>query len=69
MLGNITKYAKLISTIVGAVLMVLNEALPIFPVDWQHWVTGVIAVLTIVARDLTDVIDTPLSAKSPKTTA
>jgi hypothetical protein len=67
MLANISKYAKLLTTVIGAVLMVANEVLPIVPASAQHWVTGVIAVLTIVARDVTEILGgtSNVSAKAP----
>lgn len=66
MLATLQKYGKLVATVLGAVLMVLNESLAVVPANWTHWVTGAIAVLTVVARDLTSVVDNPLSAKSAK---
>lgn len=55
MFSNISKYAKIITTTVGALLILLNETLPLLPANGQHWVTGLIAVLTIVARDITEI--------------
>lgn len=43
-------------TIIGAVLMILNEVVTFVPTSDVHWVTGAIAVLTIVSRDITDVM-------------
>jgi len=56
MLAWLTKYAKLITTTVGAVLILLNEVLPVVPAGAQQWVTGAIAVLTIVARDVAEIV-------------
>ena len=42
-------------TILGGVLVLLNEVLPWAPADQQHWMTGVISIGTLLTRDLTDV--------------
>lgn len=50
------KDAKFTVTVIGALLMIINEVLPIVPAGDQHWVTGTVAVLTIISRDITDVM-------------
>jgi hypothetical protein len=67
MLANFTKYAKLAITVIGAVLALLNETVAVFPASAQHWVTGTILVLTIVARDLAEITGgtSNVSAKAP----
>ena len=70
--ANFIKYAKLGITIIGALLMIANEALPLVPSTWQHWVTGAIAVLTVALRDITDIVNglvPPAAAKGPKPSA
>jgi hypothetical protein len=66
MLATIKKYAKWVVTGIGVVLMIANEVLPIVPASAQHWVTAVIAVLTLVSRDITDLTSSSLfSVKAP----
>lgn len=48
MIQKILAYSKAIVGFVGVVLAVLNEALPIVPDSFKHYVSGVIAVLTLV---------------------
>lgn len=42
-------------TIMGGVLVLLNEVLPWAPADQQHWITGVVTIGTVLVRDLTDI--------------
>jgi squalene cyclase len=65
-LAAIKRYSKWVVTAVGAVLMLLNQVLPIVPTQWQHWVTAAIAVGTLLVRDLTDLTSSSLfSSKAP----
>lgn len=65
-----TKYAKLTITVIGTILAILTEVTPLVPADSQHWVTGAILVLTLVARDLAEIIGgtSNVSAKAPSST-
>lgn len=53
MLSNIKHYWKTITTFCGVAAMLLNEATNTFgtalPEPWKHYVSGAIALLTIIA--------------------
>lgn len=64
--AQLLKDAKFAVTVIGVLLMILNEVvlLPIIPAADQHWVTGAIAVLTILGRDITDLTGVSAAAKA-----
>jgi len=55
-LATVIRDAKFAVTVIGAVAAAGSEILPVVPAQWQHWVSGGIAVLTIVGRDIADAV-------------
>ena len=54
--STLAKDAKTLVTVIGWIVAGLNEVLPVVPDQWKHWVTAAIAVGTVAARDLTDIL-------------
>ena len=65
-LAEVVKDAKTVVTGIGVVVAYLTQALPLVPDADKHWVLAAVAVLTVVGRDVTDVVSSvPDAATKP----